>query len=90
MLGLQTIDVITTYLGLQYGAKEANPFMYHIVTNIFSLVGFKIFLCSMLAYAFLQAKKQGPAHFWGLCVGHHVVMAYVAINNLLVLSNLQM
>jgi hypothetical protein len=97
---LGAIDCITTVLGtVYYGAKEINPFMVGIVSNLGAFVFIKIFATIFVAFTYIisrhillrMPKEAGKSSARSLkwlkvvYLGLIAFLALVVINNLIIL-----
>ena len=80
LLALNALDVLTTHIGLQMGAVEANPMVAGLMGGVGETATYCIKLSVVLAAAVLLCKLGKPLALKWLNVG----MAGVVISNLAV------
>ena len=83
LLGLQSLDVLTTHVGLQMGAVEANPVVAGLMGGIGEAAAYAIKMTVVLAAALVLCKLGKPQALKWLNLG----MAGVVISNLFILAN---
>ncbi|MEE8374491.1 MAG: DUF5658 family protein [Dehalococcoidia bacterium] len=83
LLGLQALDVLTTHIGLQMGAVEANPVVAGLMGGVGEAATYAIKMSVVLTAALVLCKLGKPQALKWLNLG----MAGVVVSNLVIFVN---
>lgn len=83
---LQTADIITTKIALKMGAYEANPIMAPIVDKLTHVILVKLLCVGLIGYLFYRSIRQNHIQFQVACLGHHIILMAVILNNLFIMN----
>ncbi|MEE8471330.1 MAG: DUF5658 family protein [Dehalococcoidia bacterium] len=83
LLALNALDVLTTYIGLQLGAVEANPLVSGLMGGVGEAATYVIKISVVLAAALLLCKLGKPLALKWLNLG----MAAIVTSNLVVFAH---
>ena len=83
LLALNVLDVLTTHIGLQMGAVEANPVVAGLMGGFGEGATYLVKISIVLAAALLLARLGRPQALKWLNLG----MAGIVVSNLFILTN---
>ncbi len=83
LLALNALDVLTTHIGLQMGAVEANPAVAGLMGGVGEGATYLVKMSVVLAAALLLARLGRPQALKWLNLG----MAGIVVSNLFILTN---
>lgn len=84
---LQIADLVTTKVGMDMGASEANPLIAPLMHDWVLLTMIKVAIIGIF-FSFLDAYRDNIAAFWGLIFGHNIVMIGIVANNFRIIASL--
>lgn len=80
-IGLEAMDVITTYHGFKVGAHEANPIMTGIVRHPAELIAVKGIITFGSLACFRAIRKDHPKTALACLIAANLTMGYVVHHN---------